>query len=82
MLDAELQRTHTWPGVYFIESMIVMTFLQVRDVARLRKIAFVVEEMQNAYGLFGNQVDYVLIVRIAQRRPLDSFLRVLSLLQL
>ena len=62
MFDAELHRGHARPEVEVVESVVVVTLLQEGRVARLREIRLVVEEMQNADRLLGDQADYRLII--------------------
>lgn len=45
VFDPELQRIHARPRVNLVEGVIVMTFLEVRDVARFGEIALIVEKM-------------------------------------
>lgn len=62
MLDAKFHGRHSWPEVELVESVIVVAFLQEGAVSRLGEIGFVVQQMQDANRLLGNQTNYRLVI--------------------
>lgn len=59
-----------------------MTLLQETNVRGFRKIAFVVQQMQNPYRFLGDEVDDRYVICVANCLPLDFLLRVFKLLEL
>lgn len=57
MLDCELGRVHPGSGVQFAQRMIVMTFLQKREIRCFRKVTLVVQQVKNAHRLLRDQMD-------------------------
>lgn len=62
MLDAKFHGRHSRPEVELVESVIVVAFLQEGAVSRLGEIGFVVQQMQDANRLLGNQTNYRLVI--------------------
>ena len=59
---AELGNVQSRSRVQFVESVVVMAFLQERRVGRLRKIRLVVQQMKNTHGLLREQMNHWQII--------------------
>ena len=66
MFDAEFHGGHSGPEVEFVESVVVVAFLEERGVCRLGKVGFVVQQMQNTNRLLGNQANHRLIILLCR----------------
>ena len=62
VLDAKLHAVHPWPGVELAEGMVVVTFLQEREVSRFGEVRFIVKEMEDSHRLLGEHVYDRLVV--------------------
>ena len=62
MFDAKFHGGHSRPEVELVESVIVVALLQEGAVGRLGEIGFVVQQMQDANRLLGNQTNYRLVI--------------------
>ena len=82
VLDAELHRGHPGPRVELVERVVVVALLQEGQVCGLGEVGLVVQEVEDADGLLGHDVEDGLVVGVGDGRPLDLFLGVLGLLQL
>lgn len=70
MLDRELRRTHSRPGVQFAQCVVVMAFFEKRQIRGFWEIALVVQKMQNPNGFLRYQVyDWQIVLQLKNECP-------------
>lgn len=57
MPDRELGGVHPGPGIQFAQRVIVMAFLQEREIRRFGEVTLVVQQVKNAHRLLRDQMD-------------------------